>query len=55
MLDAARKKRSVSVYEISGSVSDAELSEILAAAKELRTKLASWIEEKHPDCAPDDL
>ncbi|MBN2495197.1 MAG: hypothetical protein JXR96_11435 [Deltaproteobacteria bacterium] len=49
MLDASRKKRAISVYEISGSVSDAEVSEIRAIAGDLRSKLDTWLRQRHPD------
>jgi len=52
LLDAARKKRSVSVYELSGSVSDAEVKEMLAFAEDLKSKFFHWLKENHPDLTP---
>ncbi|MBW1808654.1 MAG: hypothetical protein JRJ87_10715 [Deltaproteobacteria bacterium] len=52
MLDAARKKRAISVYELSGSVSDAETKEMIAFAEDLRSKLDKWLKVNHSDLVP---
>lgn len=47
-----RKKRSLSVYERAGIVTNAEAQAALAAARRLRERLAVWITRDHPDLAP---
>jgi hypothetical protein len=51
-LDAFRKKRNVSSYDVAGAVSDAEASEMLSLAKRLRAAVERWMREKHPELLP---
>ena len=47
-LDAFRKKRNVSSYDVAGAVSDVEASEMLTLASELRKRVENWIRETRP-------
>ncbi len=47
-LDALRKKRNISDYEMAGSVSDQEAAEMLRIARDLRARVEAWLREKHP-------
>lgn len=47
-LDVYRKKRNVSSYEVSGSISEGEASGIRALAAKLRTDVREWISKNHP-------
>jgi len=51
-LHAASKKRNVAFYERSGSISDAEVDELMVYAKELRSKLVSWLKKNHEELLP---
>lgn len=44
-LDAYRRKRHKSVYESGDAVSDQEAREILAKARDFRTKIGTWLKE----------
>jgi hypothetical protein len=46
-LDASRKKRNLSSYEMGGTVSDKEAKEMAALARELRTEVEHWIRTEH--------
>lgn len=48
-LDAFRKKRNISDYERSGSVSMQEAWEMFILAKSLRKTVGGWLKEGHPD------
>jgi len=48
-LDAFRKKRNLSSYEMGGTVSDKEAKEMLKLARELRARVGRWIRSEHPD------
>ena len=48
-LDAFRKKRNLSSYETSGTVSDGEAKEMPALATELRAEVERWIRAEHPE------
>ena len=48
-LDAFRKKRNLSSYEMGGTVSDKEAKEMSALARDLRTRVERWIRSEHPD------
>ena len=48
-LDAFRKKRNTSSYEMGGTVSDKEAEEMASLAKGLRTEVERWIQAEHPD------
>jgi hypothetical protein len=47
-LDAFRKKRNVSNYEVGGGISDAEVSEMIELALNLRKDLDEWLRANHP-------
>lgn len=47
-LDAFRKKRNLTSYELGGGVSEREAEEILKLAAELREKVEKSIRSKHP-------
>lgn len=47
-LDAFRKKRNVSDYERSGTVSVREAREMLLLAKGLKKMVENWLRENHP-------
>jgi hypothetical protein len=48
-LDAFRKKRNISSYDLAGSVSDAEAYEMTTLATTLRKDVEEWIRATHPD------
>lgn len=48
-LDVCRRKRHKSVYEAVDAVSDQEVREILAMARDLRTRIGEWLKANHPD------
>ena len=48
-LDAFRKKRNLSSYEMGGTVSDGEAKEMAALATELRAEVKRWIGAEHPE------
>jgi hypothetical protein len=48
-LDAFRKKRNLSSYEMGGTVSDKEAKEMAALATELRAEVERWIRTEHPE------
>lgn len=48
-LDRFRKKRNVSSYERSGTVSDTDARKMQSLANDLRTDVIRWLEEQHPD------
>jgi hypothetical protein len=48
-LDACRKKRNLSSYEMGGTVSDKEAKEMAALAAELRTEVERWIRREHSE------
>lgn len=48
-LDAFRKKRNLSSYEMGGTVSDGEAKEMAALATELRAAVKHWIRAEHPE------
>lgn len=50
-LDMYRKKRNVSDYERAGTVTETEVSELVALATELRERLRSWLASEHPALA----
>ena len=47
-LDAFRKKRNVADYERAGTVSDHEVAEITALARQLRRQVENWLHADHP-------
>ena len=48
-LDAFRKKRNISSYEMGGMVSDKEAEEMAVLAAELRAEVERWIRTEHKD------
>ena len=44
-----RQKRNISDYERTGMVSEQEVKEMIALAKELRTILVDWLKREHPE------
>lgn len=47
-LDAFRKKRNVSNYEMGGAISDREILEMIELALSLRKDLEEWLRVNHP-------
>jgi hypothetical protein len=47
--DGFRKKRNLSEYERTGMVSEAEATEMLELAKNLREDVKAWLRANHPD------
>jgi hypothetical protein len=48
-LDAFRKKRDTSSYEMGGTISDKEADEMANLAKGLHTEVERWIRTEHPE------
>jgi len=48
-LDGYRKKRSVSVYDVAGSISESEAKAMLALARDLFEQVHAWLMTKHPE------
>ncbi|QOV89731.1 hypothetical protein [Humisphaera borealis] len=48
-LDRYRRKRSVSVYDVAGAISDAESRGMLALAEDLVEHVHAWLLQNHPD------
>jgi len=48
-LDGYRKKRSVSVYDVAGSISEGEAKAMLALARDLFEQVHDWLVTKHPE------
>jgi len=48
-LDAFRKKRNVSSYDLAGAVSDKEAVEVFGLASNLRANVETWIKSTHPE------
>jgi hypothetical protein len=46
-LDAFRKKRNVSSYDIGGGISNREVEEMIAIAKALQEDVQDWIRANH--------
>lgn len=49
LLDSFRKKRNISEYERTGTVSEQEAAEMLALVKILREKIIVWLNKNHPE------
>jgi hypothetical protein len=47
-LDAYRKKRNVSVYDVAGSISEAEAKAMASLAKDLLEQVRAWLVQNHP-------
>lgn len=52
-LDGFRKKRNISDYERSGTVSDQEAKEMFNLARTLKTMVTEWLRENHPEFLQD--
>src|SRR5579863_9541717 len=50
--DAFRKKRNMSSYEMGGTISEKEATEMAALAADLRQEVERWIRGKHPELKP---
>ena len=48
-LDQFRKKRNISDYERAGVISEQEVKEMVALAKDLRDKVIAWLKTNHPE------
>jgi hypothetical protein len=48
-LDAFRKKRNISSYDLAGAVSDKEAVEVFGLASNLRASVETWIKSTHPE------
>ncbi len=49
LLDAFRKKRNIADYARAGTVTNQEVTEIVAVTRGLRDRLVHWLSEHHPD------
>jgi uncharacterized protein (UPF0332 family) len=48
-LDGYRKKRSVSIYDIAGSIAESEAQAMLALARDLFEQVHAWLLTDHPE------
>jgi len=48
-LDKFRKKRNIGSYEWAGVVSEQEVKEMVALAKDLRDGVIAWLKKNHPE------
>ena len=48
-LDKFRKKRNITEYEQVGAVSEQEVKEMFALARDLRDKVEKWVRSNHPE------
>lgn len=48
-LDKFRKKRNISDYERAGVISEQEVTEMFALAKNLRNEIEKWLRSNHPE------
>ncbi|MFI5380549.1 MAG: hypothetical protein ACHRHE_14730 [Tepidisphaerales bacterium] len=48
-LDGYRKKRSMSIYDAAGVISDAEAKRIVPFAASLVTRISQWLRDEHPE------
>jgi uncharacterized protein (UPF0332 family) len=51
-LDACRKKRNETEYDIAGTVSSDEVRELLEFCKELKAEVMSWLKSHHKNLLP---
>lgn len=51
-LDAFRKKRNTTEYDMAGAISGKEADEIVEIASGLRNKVEQWLRSNHPDLLP---
>jgi len=52
-VDAFRKKRNISDYEMAGTVSKQEAKEMFLLAKKLRDEVEKWLKNEHPELIQD--
>jgi len=48
-LDKFRKKRNIGSYERAGAISEQEVKEMVALAKNLKDKVEEWLKKSHPE------
>lgn len=48
-VDTFRRKRNLAAYEGDDSVSDGDLTELLALVEALKPKLLAWLQDAHPE------
>ncbi|MDZ4246633.1 MAG: hypothetical protein U1D67_05905 [Dehalococcoidia bacterium] len=48
-LDKFRQKRNISDYEMSGTVTEKEATEMLALARSLHQNVEAWLKKNHPE------
>lgn len=48
-LDACRKKRNETEYDLAGNISQEEASELMEFCKELKVEVQAWLERNHKD------
>ena len=48
-LDAFRKKRNISSYDLAGGISDKEADEMFDLAAKLRSEIERWLRSAHPE------
>jgi hypothetical protein len=46
--DQFRKKRNISGYELSGTISQQETNEMKSLAKKIREDVENWLRKNHP-------
>ncbi len=51
-LDNCRRKRNVSEYDAAGTISETELSDLLALVLDFKKQVDKWMKENHPDLFP---
>jgi len=48
-LDKFRKKRNIGSYERAGGVSEQEVKEMVALAKDVKDEVIAWLKKNHPE------
>jgi len=51
-LDSCRRKRNVSEYDTTGSISEKEAIDLLALVKKFKIQVMEWLKQNHPDLLP---
>ena len=52
-LHAFSKKRSISSYDVTGTISEQELREMIELAEDLRQRVEEWLKANHPELLED--
>ncbi len=52
-LHAFSKKRSISSYDVTGTISEQELREMIELAQDLRQRVKEWLKANHPELLED--